>query len=763
MKPLFCLTIFLGSLLLFAIQPMVGKILLPSFGGTSAVWTTCVLFFQGLLLVGYGYAHFVSGRLSPAWQVKIHLVLLGAVTLFLPMQAQAAIDPSAHDNPSLWLLWQLTIMTGLPFLVVSSNAPLLQRWYSLTAGQKGRDPYFLYAFSNAGSLLALLAYPLLMERSFGLSGQSGLWTLGFVVLSVCFAGCGWFVFRSGRTAADWRAGLPVQPAVAGEPDSPLAWRQRWTIIGLAAVPSSLMLGVTTFITTDAGSVPLMWVVPLALYLLTFILGFANRRLIPHRWVVGALPQVVLLIAVLLLINPSNSAWRLVPAHLLAFFMVAMCCHGELARLRPSAGRLTEFFFLLSIGGVVGGFFNAIVAPIVFSNVLEYPLVLVLACFLPYGFDRPTAEKPVVAWRKNVERLAFPIAVAAWLVVIGRTIVSAELANIAAILYLVIVMVLGCMQSRPLRRIRFAGALACLMFLLSLYVSERNVIDIERGFFGVIKVKIDPETGMRMLVHGTTVHGIQRLEGELTEPLSYYHRTGPVGDLFRNSGLPPRAHVGVIGLGAGSIASYASPGQTFDFFEIDPVVCRYASDPAMFSFLSDSAGECRILLGDARIRLKQQLDSQMASNQQPVLQQAGFRRAGGSPTAPAKYDLLILDAFSSDSIPCHLMTREAFAIYQARMKPDGILGVHISNRFLDLEPLCAALADDAGLQALIRMDLCESDADVPDGKKSSIYVVMSRSREAIGKFSATGNWQPIQRNPKLRIWTDDYSSILDVLR
>jgi len=767
-KPLYCLTIFLGSLLLFGIQPMVGKILLSSFGGTPAVWTTCVLFFQGLLLVGYGYAHFVSGRLSPAWQVKIHLTLLAAVTLFLPMQTQTAIDPSAQDNPSLWLLWQLTIMTGLPFLVVSSNAPLLQRWYSVAAGKKGTDPYFLYAFSNAGSLLALLAYPLLMERSFGLTGQSGIWTAGFSLLAICCAGCGWFVFRHGAKAGGTGlVPLAQTEAPTRNDDLPLTWRQRWLFIGLAAVPSSLMLGVTTFITTDTGSVPLLWVVPLAIYLLTFILGFAKHQIIPHRWTVSLLPHLVLLVALLLLVNPVNSSWLLAPAHLLAFFVVAMACHGELARLRPSAGRLTEFFFLLSIGGAVGGFFNAIVAPLVFSNVLEYPLILVLACFLPFGLNELPSTKTSCGWWIVAGRMAVPMVIATWLFLVVRAVVMPEMANAAAVLYLVIVGGLAWLKMPFGRRIRFAGALATLLFMLGLYISDRDVIDIERGFFGVIKVKADEKNGMRMLVHGTTIHGMQRVDGDVREPLSYYHRTGPVGDLFRIANLPASGYVGVIGLGAGSIASYSRFGQRFDFFEIDPVVCRYANDKRIFSFLSDADGECRILLGDGRIRLRRQLMEQSSAQSDIPVRKVAWVPGDHAVNAPAvgvePYDLLILDAFSSDSIPAHLMTREAFAIYSGRLKQDGILGVHISNRFLDLEPLCAALADDAGLQALIRVDLCEHNPEATPGKKSSIYVVMSRNTSLMKQFAETGNWLPLKRNPGLRLWTDDYSCILDVLR
>lgn len=759
MKPLFCLTIFLGSLLLFAIQPMVGKILLPSFGGTSAVWTTCMLFFQGLLLLGYGYAHFLSGRLGPRWQVKLHLALLALVTIFLPMQARAAVAPAADDNPSLWLLWQLGWMTGLPFLVVSSNAPLLQRWYSVAAGDQGKDPYFLYAFSNAGSLLALLAYPLLMERSMGLTAQSSVWTAGFALLAICFSACGWFVFRG---AAQGSAADVSATTVVSEP--PLSWRQRWNYIGLAAIPSSLMLGVTTFVTTDAGSVPLLWVVPLGLYLLTFILGFARRQLLPHASMVRTLPHLVLLVALLLLINPANSAWRLVPAHLLTFFVVAMVCHGELARLRPGSQRLTEFFFLLSVGGVAGGLFNAVVAPLLFSNVLEYPLVLVLACLMHY--QPGTVAVTGKGWVAVARRVWRPVLVATYLILVGRTLVSAELSNIVAVFYLGMVMGAGFFRLAPERQIRFVGGLATLLFAVGLYISERNVISIERGFFGVIKVKEDAKSGVRLLVHGTTVHGIQQLSGDPTTPLSYYHWTGPVGDLFRHAQLPAAARVAVIGLGAGSIASYATPGQQFDFFEIDPLVCQYASDPRMFAFLSQSAGKCRIELGDARIRLKHQLDQRLAGKQQlPVRQVSrttGEREEPGN-AGEKRYDLMVLDAFSSDAIPCHLMTREAFAIYLESLQSEGMLAVHISNRFLDLEPLCAALAADAGLQARIRFDLCETDADCPHGKKSSIYVVMSRNQEFLKRISASGEWRELNSRPDLQIWTDDYSSIFDVLR
>ena len=746
MKPLYCFTIFLGSFLLFAIQPMVGKMLLPSLGGTPAVWNTCVVFFQALLLLGYGYAHFGSSRLSPRVQVTVHLTLLASVVIFLPIGLINGIPVNGSFSPTAWLLVQLGLMVGLPFFVLSSNAPLIQRWYSLAPGTENQDPYFLYAFSNVGSLLALLAYPFLVEPLFGITQQSNLWMIAFLVLLTAFIGCGWLLFSIKLKQPNEK---PVESASAveslenGETKKPLlSWKSRFHFILLAAVPSSLMLGVTTFITTDVGSMPLLWVLPLALYLLTFVFAFSKKSILPHAWMVKIMPYMALLMAILLLVDMGKIPWLIAPLHLLVFFVVAMVGHGELAKRRPPSSQLTEFYFLMSIGGVVGGSLNGLIAPFVFTEISEYPLAIVFGCLLI-----PTT-KIKWSWKQVPADVLWPIGLAVVMAISILVFNSIGLENkLIAGAALFAIPAIVCFSFLE-RRVRFALCLATIIFGCGYYFVDRDVVIAKRGFFGVNKVKIDERNGYRLLINGRTVHGIQNLaDNRATEPLSYYHRTGPIGDIFSVAAADSESFVGVIGLGTGTIASYAQDGQPFDFYEIDPVVHEFASQPGLFSFLEKSAGDCRVIIGDARIQLQQRQISNVSNRN---------RKTASS------YDLLILDAFSSDSIPTHLVTREAVELYFHNLTEDGFLALHITNKFVDLEPLLDVLAKELGVAAAIRYDGISGKFHENGGKESSVYVVMSRKPENLKPF-LDGKWKALSRDREVKIWTDEYSNLFDVLK
>ncbi len=723
---------------------MVGKMLLPSLGGPPAVWNTCVVFFQLLLLFGYGYAHFGSSRLKPRTQIAVHFVLLGLVALFLPIGLIKWLPINETWSPVSWLLVQLALMVGIPFFVLSSNAPLIQRWYGYVCQKdEGGDPYFLYAFSNAGSLCALVCYPFLVEPLMGVSSQSWLWMFGFFALVLTFAVCGWVLFSK----SDLKRKQDVEASISS-PEK-LAWKKRLHFVVLAAVPSSLMLGVTTFIATDVGSMPLLWVIPLALYLLTFIFAFSRRTILPHSWITKALPYTALLMAVLLMVDLGKIPLLIAPLHLAAFFVVAMFCHGELARLRPPANQLTEFYFLLSIGGVVGGMFNGFVAPLIFTEITEYPLALIAACLLlPAG-------KTVLTWKVLPRELAWPAGVLAYLLVCTFALSSFQAENklLAGGLLFGLPAIL-CFSFLE-KRVRFAFTLAAIIFVCSYFFVDRNVVIAKRGFFGVNKVAIDKKNGYTLLINGRTVHGIQNLDDETKlEPLSYYHKTGPIGDVFRIVDPDRQSRVGVIGLGTGSIASYAKDGQHFDFFEIDPVVYEFASNPKYFNFLSESKGNCRVILGDARIQLQRH-----HFENHRVTQTVSH----GDSEGVGQYRLLILDAFSSDSIPTHLVTREAFELYMSRLDDGGLMAVHITNKFIDLEPLLAGLCNDLGLELLIRYDGVAGGFLENGGKESSVYAIIAKRPEVLEPFAKTGNWDQPEANSDLRSWTDEYSNFLDVLR
>ena len=755
-------TLFLSAGLTFLVQPMFAKFVLPLFGSTPAVWNTSMLFFQTALLAGYLYAHESTRRLGVRRQTVLHLGVLLLGLLVLPVGVPENWIPAADGSPVPWLLGLLAVAVGLPFFVVSTTAPLLQRWLTATDHPAAADPYFLYRASNLGSVLGLLGYPLLVEPSMRLAEQGRLWSAGYALLVLMVLACAAVVWRSprgpqtaggeGAESADGDPHPALAPdgadpsaAPASAPDDagtaspasprrrPLARRLRW--IGLAFVPSSLMLGVTTAITTDVAPIPLLWSLPLSLYLISFILVFApgsrSERL--HRVMVLALPGVVLLISLVLLLGVRGPLWLIVPVHLAGFFVVAVVCHGELARDRPPARALTEFYLLISLGGALGGVFNAIVAPALFDSLAEYPIVLVLAALcLP---RRPPlfAPGPHARWLD----VALPVALGA---IVAVTIVVIELAEGDAQRYakqFAFGMAAGVAINFVRRPLRFGLSVGAIVLAVTLASSpDQQELHRERSFFGVYRVTADEGGDLHRLEHGSTTHGAQDFSpGRERTPISYYHRGSPIGRLLSSMPADVTTRAAIIGLGTGSIACYSKPGERWTFYEIDPTVERIARDPRYFTYLRVCPGTFDVVLGDARLRL---------------------RRAPGR-----RYGLIMADAFSSDAVPVHLITREALALYRSKLREDGIVAFNVSNRYVALEPVLGNLARDAGMACVAQQDL-ESGKDGVAETDGSDWVVMARQRRDLGAAAADRRWHDCRRSAGSAPWTDDYSNLLGAL-
>ncbi len=725
---LFSGTLLVSATLLFFVQPMVGKMLLPMLGGTPSVWNTCMVFFQALLLAGYSYAHYSVKFLGLRRQTLIHVFILFLPLLSLPIVFSDDALPT-QSNPIGWLLQQLLVYVGLPFFVVSSSAPLLQKWFSALDHPDSEDPYFLYSASNFGSLVALLAYPLVIEPTLDVQTQSRFWMYGYVLLILLTASCAYWVKKSSKT------GLTQAPQAGNQ--SPVTSHDRILWICAAMIPSSLMLGVTTSLTTDIAAVPLLWVIPLAIYLLTFTLVFAKHPPVPHELMVRLLPFAALLLTPFLfsysVLDVGDLSGLLLPLHFAVFFIAAMVCHGLLANNRPSADHLTEFYLWISVGGVVGGILNAIIAPLVFSSLLEYPIMLIFACALP-AFNKNRPDK----LQRN--DLLIPLIIVIGGLGLHRLFLNLNLeSGPLAGLPVLLIPILICLKYRR-KPLRFAISLAAVMLIFhtTLITFYDNTLIVNRNFFGVKRVVNSDSRQLHMFIHGGTTHGYQSTIPERRHtPMAYYHRSGPIGDVFaeiasRNSASP----IGIIGLGCGGMAAYAEPGQVFDFYEIDPMIDRIAKNPEYFSYLADCQGICRTFLGDGRLSLKSVPDK--------------------------SYAVIILDAFSSDSIPTHLVTREAIQLYLRKLKQDGFIVFNATNRFVDITRLLGNLAADANLVAYIRSDLKISKQEFLSGKTGSQYVVMAHQTDHLGHIADNPEWTRLLPGAKPAIWTDRFSNILGII-
>jgi hypothetical protein len=708
-----------------------------------------MVFFQAGLLLGYCYAHWTNQSLKPVWQGVVHILILALAVVLLPVAiSQPALPPT---QPVTWLIQTLVLTVGLPFVALASCGPLLQRWFvraRRSLPEHRRDPYFLYAASNLGSFAALVAYPLLVEPSFSLRTQAELWTAAYVALIALSLACAAFFLRSGHVGVRSAPARPLAPSSASP--SPLTWKIRLRWLFLALVPSSLLLSVTTYLTTDIAAIPLLWMIPLGIYLLTFTLAFASRpRAFPTmvRW----MPLVVVILAIMIFVEGTEPLLLVLGLHLLGLFWLARVCHGELSRTRPNTEHLTEFYLWLALGGALGGLFNAVLAPFLFKGLVEYPLMIALACLLrpaPDGrmkdeggrMNNPTHPSSFILhlsrWRLD---LGIPMLVGTLtlaLVLAGKFLkLEPGPVSVAAFFALPLVLVY-LSQNHP---VRFGLGLAAVFLAGALYAGVHGPASYrQRSFFGVHRVT--EQDGFRKLFHGNILHGQQSLDPQSRdEPLTYYCRNGPIGQLLiALRGDARLQRVGLIGLGTGALASYAGPGQHWTFFEIDPTVAHIAAPSSgLFTYLKNSRGRIDVVLGDARLTVSEH---------------------------PGKFGLLVVDAFGSDAIPLHLLTREALRVYQAHLCDHGILAFHISNRYVDLEPVLANLAADASppLLCLIQRDLSLDDAERKKGKEPSVWVILTKSPDDLGQLART-RWQAARARPDLRVWTDDFSDLVSVLR
>ena len=717
----FAAALFTSAALLFWVQPLMAKMILPLLGGAPSVWNTCMVFFQAMLLAGYAYVLVIS-RLALSRQLLVHGLLLLAAAVFLPFSISDRLltQLPAETNPTLWLLSVLFFSVGLPFFVLSATAPLLQRWFSYSRHSSAEDPYFLYAVSNAGSVLSLLAFPFLLEPLWNIREQSFYWAAGYLLLVTLIACCALVVGR-GQTAMS---------ALSQRVDEQsLPKRVRLELVVLALIPSSLMLGVTTFIATDVASVPLIWIIPLSLYLASFIMGFANKQVLNLKLASYLLPAAIFLLGLLVVLRPPFSNVLVIGAHLALFFLIAFICHRRIALMRPAVPNLPAFYLCVSIGGVLGGIFNALLAPLVFPTALEYPLMIVAASLVcPSGADKK--------WLKGWLQVGFPALVFIVTLLLSMTVpkwgYSLKLSD-AIVVGLPLLLVYLCAARH---RWVFALGLVAVMAGSYKYLNDgASTLTTQRNFFGVWNVAAENGGAFHRLRHGSTTHG-----GQFTDPsrrceaTAYYHKDGPLGQVFQlHNSRPQKAnHVAAIGLGAGAVVTYSSSEESWDIYEIDPAIVRIASDPRYFRFLTDcSEAPHRIILGDARLRLNDAPNGQ--------------------------YSMLILDAFSSDSVPTHLLTREALNLYLSKLTDDGILAAHVTNRYLNLEPVFSGLTSAAGLTAVIRAD---DQFNSGAGKYPSTWIVISRRPESLAGLASDARWRRLRGNV---LWTDEFSNPVAVLK
>lgn len=703
----FTFATFLGASLLFLVQPLVGRLLLPMVGGSASLWNTAMVFFQVTLLAGYLYSHLSISALGTRRQSILQIGLLIVPLAVLPIAVPAGWALTDGVAPELWTLSILAVMVGLPFFVVSTASPTLQRWFADTGHPHAADPYFLYAAGNVGSLLALLAYPFVIEPNLSLEAQGRLWAALYVVFGIAAITCVWLMRRYPGSAAVGAAAVPTSP--------PIAPRRRAKWVFWAFVPSALMLGVTRHVATDLASFPLLWIVPLVLYLLTFIIAFGRSpapavRLASKLVLLGSLPLA------LTFVGDATSTGAVVAIHLGWFFFAALLGHARLSEDRPAAGRLTEFYAWISVGGALGGLFAALLAPAIFDQVLEYPIVIVAAMTMIPG-----------AWSVGRSRVATAASVIGLLAVgvfAADLVRDGSLTGAATVLGLVGLLAYFIWQRAGLTAV---VALAC---LVGVAVPLPGLIHQERSFFGVYKVV--EEDGWNKLVSGTTTHGRQRLEGadRASAPTSYYHEAGPLGQAL--DGVPSRNRLGLVGLGAGEIAAYGRSGDAYTYFEIDPTVVDIASNPEYFTYLAETQATVGMEVGDGRLLLERSTDV---------------------------FDMIVIDAFSSDAIPVHLMTVEAVEIYLDRLTADGLLLLHISNRHFDLAPVLGRITEELGLvgdEQLYR----PTREEYQDLSLASHWVAIARDEVSLAAATSDSRWQSLPTDGPL--WTDDYSDILSVL-
>jgi hypothetical protein len=740
---IFTVSVFAGAFLLFLVEPMVGKMVLPTVGGTPAVWTTSVLFFQTVLLAAYGYSHWLAMRLTWRVQAVVHSVVLLLPLLVLPIHLVQGWNPPSSGSPVLYLVLLLSAMTGLPFFVVATTSPLVQHLFSRTDHPDAADPYFLYRASNLGSAVALISYPAFVEPHLGLRAQSQIWSaayISFVLLVVlCLALVMW---TRGQSAIVAKARL-----IDSRPTTALTWRRRIRWVLLAAVPSTWMLAVTSYFTTVVRPMPLLWIIPLVLYLFSFAVVFARRPPIPRRWLNRIFPFYALPVLGMVLLGGSGPFVALATLHFGAFFLAALLCHGELAADRPAAAHLTEFYWWIAVGGATGGLFCAVIAPAVFNDFLEYPIAIVAAALLRPALAARGGQRSAIA------DYALPAAVAAGLLaVVALAAVSGvtprldhvaftSAASGSDLLRVLIVFAIPAVLSAAFswRPVRFGLTLTAMALLSLVPLGSQNVLFQQRDFFGVHKVVSDVSGDRHELIDGGVIHGVQLTDPSVRDtPASYYSPFGPVGDFFNaESAVDGAWSVAAIGLGAGSISCYAQPGQSWTYFEIDPTVVEIARNPSLFTFLRDCTPNAKVTLGDGRITMARVPDR--------------------------SYDVIVIDAFGGDAVPVHLLTREAIELYLAKLRPDGVLLFNISNKYVDIASVLSGEAAALDLVSFVKTDVDVTPSHAALGQFPSAWLVMSRDSRNLKGLPDLPGWQPQTTSAESPVWTDDFSDLLTVMR
>jgi hypothetical protein len=717
---LFAATLSVSAFLLFSIQPMFTKMVLPLLGEAPTVWSIALVFFQATLLCGYTYAHLIVRRVPLRVGALIHLGTLAAAAAMLPIALASSLGSPPTDNIAFWLIGLFVVSIGLPFAALATTAPLLQSWFAASGHSRASNPYVLYAASNLGSFAGLFAYPTLIEPLLPLHSQARMWSAGFAAFTLLVSTAGLAIARRASPLATAAAAARI-PA-----HDKLCW------VALAAIPAGLVIAVTSYVATDLASAPFLWVLPLAVYLLTFVATFRERPWASHSTVARLVPFVVAPLSVALLGGQRPYWLALVAVNLVAFVLLALLCHGELYRRRPAPGHLTEFYLWTSLGGAIGGMFAAIVAPRLFTQVYEYPILIVAALLALPRVSEGGAGRAVV---KTSAVLMLGV-----LVLIARFGFGIELPAAAELPFqILLVALVAVMLLQREQSARFI-ALVVLGFLLTgLWQPGFNRVAAVRSFFGVSQVIETTDGQFRLLYHGTTLHGAERIADTaadaIPEPLTYYYRGGPISDVIDavRSLQGSLRHVAVVGLGTGALACYRHRGEAWTFYEIDPAVVQIGRDPHFFTFISACAPDLPVVVGDARLTLA---------------------------ASTEKYDLIVLDAFSSDTIPTHLLTREAVEGYLNHLTGGGVIVMHISNRYMELADTVAAVGAAEGLGAFIKID-DRTQTSSPDYKMNAEVVALARRPEDVGDLRVRPGWHQIAETD-VQPWTDDYSNIFGAI-
>jgi hypothetical protein len=730
---IFAVTLFQSAVLLFSLQPMFTKMVLPNLGGSPAVWSVAMVFFQTVLLLGYAYAHLLTRFLPLRPAIAVHILVLFLALIFLPVAVAPGFGRPPLDGGVLWLIALFTQSIGLPFFAISANGPLLQAWFTRTGGSGAADPYFLYGASNLGSFLALLLYPLAIEPWLGLADQRFLWTIAYSVLAATIGLCALVTLSAGHRPSE---ATDPQPTFQAEAIDLLGVRHRLAWIGLAFVPSALLVAVTAHISTDVASAPFLWVVPLALYLLTFVITFREKPLVSEQRLLSLQPSIAACLAVSFVFSWRTDLIVALVLHLGSFVVFTLTCHGTLYRLRPSVQQLTQFYLSMSFGGVLGGIFAALVAPHLFVTVVEYPLLL-LAALLVRADLRALDRRQALA---DVWPVAPVAAISLAPALLWNAAVPLESARYCGLAVALLAGLAILQQRRPAR---FVALIALAFAISQAYDPGMQRPVFARSFFGVHKVVDMAQGRFRVLFHGTTVHGAERLRNDddtpvegKPEPLTYYYRGGPFSQAIAGARARDQAlnRVAVIGLGVGALACYAMAEEAWHFFEIDPEVVRLATDPTLFRSMSTCVDRPNITLGDARLTIADE--------------------------APG-FNLIVVDAFTSDVVPTHLLTKEALALFKSKLSPHGSIAFNISNRNIELATVIAASARANDMVTLVKRDAASFEPSQTFLAPAEIAVV-ARQPSDTGLAAGQDQWQPPTMPDSTRVWTDDYSDIVGAI-